>query len=141
MAGVTLRDVVKVYGRHIAVRGIDLDIPDGAFMVLVGPSGCGKSTTLRMIAGLETISHGELRIDGRLANEVEPRDRPGVEVLARLPVEQGGHPLLVTGRFGAGRSVAWTSDIGPHWLPEGFVQWPGYATLWRNVLAWVTAAG
>ncbi|HVG49919.1 MAG TPA: sn-glycerol-3-phosphate ABC transporter ATP-binding protein UgpC [Rubellimicrobium sp.] len=75
MAGVTLRDVVKVYGRHIAVRGIDLDIPDGAFVVLVGPSGCGKSTTLRMIAGLETISHGELRIDGQLANEVESRDR------------------------------------------------------------------
>ncbi|MBV9748968.1 MAG: cytoplasmic protein [Acetobacteraceae bacterium] len=74
------------------------------------------------------------------ANEVELRNRPGVEVLARLPAEQGGHPLLVTGRFGAGRSVAWTSDIGPHWLPESFVQWPGYATLWRNVLAWVTAA-
>ena len=75
------------------------------------------------------------------ANEVELRDRLGVEVLARLPAEQGGHPLLVAGRFGAGRSVAWTSDIGPHWLPESFVQWPGYATLWRNVLAWVTAAG
>ena len=74
------------------------------------------------------------------ANEVEPRDQPGVEVLARLPAEQGGHPLLVTGRFGTGRSVAWTSDIGPHWLPDSFVRWPGYAALWRNVLGWVTGA-
>jgi multiple sugar transport system ATP-binding protein len=75
MADVTLRELVKVYGRDLAVRGIDLDIPDGAFVVLVGPSGCGKSTTLRMIAGLETISHGELRIGGRLANDLDPQDR------------------------------------------------------------------
>ena len=60
MATVSLRDIVKVYGRDIAVRGIDLDIPDRALVVLVGPSGCGKSTTLRMIAGLESISYGEL---------------------------------------------------------------------------------
>ncbi len=75
MATVALRDIVKVYGRDIAVRGIDLDIPDKALVVLVGPSGCGKSTTLRMIAGLETISYGELRVDGRLVNEVPARDR------------------------------------------------------------------
>lgn len=74
------------------------------------------------------------------ANEVELRDRPGVEVLARLPAAQGGHPLLVTGRYGRGRTLAWTSDIGPHWLPEEFVRWPGYAALWRNVLGWVTGA-
>jgi uncharacterized membrane protein len=61
-----------------------------------------------------------------------------VEVLARLPEDQGGHPLLVTGRYGAGRTLAWTSDIGPHWLPEAFVRWPGYATLWRNALLWAT---
>jgi uncharacterized membrane protein len=72
------------------------------------------------------------------ANEVVARD--GAEVLARLPAAQGGHPLLVAGHYGAGRSVAWTSDIGPHWVPEEFVRWPGYATLWRNVLAWVTGA-
>ena len=60
MATVSLRDLVKVYGRQPAVRGVDLDIADREFVVFVGPSGCGKSTTLRMIAGLETISHGEL---------------------------------------------------------------------------------
>jgi uncharacterized membrane protein len=71
------------------------------------------------------------------ANEVVMRDEPGVELLARLPAEFGGHPLLVTGQHGKGRTLAWTSDIGPHWLPDSFVQWPGYATLWRNVLGWV----
>lgn len=75
MAEVKLRELVKVYDQHLAVRGIDLDVPDGAFVVLVGPSGCGKSTTLRMIAGLEEISHGELQIDGVVANDLEPRDR------------------------------------------------------------------
>ncbi len=74
------------------------------------------------------------------ANEVVARTGPDVQVLARLPAEQGGHPLLVAGTFGRGRSVAWTSDIGPHWLPETFVRWPGYAALWRNVLAWATAS-
>lgn len=72
------------------------------------------------------------------ANEVVPRDRPDVEVLARLPAEQGGHALLVTGRYGEGRTLAWTSDIGPHWVPDAFVRWPGYAALWRNALAWAT---
>lgn len=73
------------------------------------------------------------------ANEVVLKARPDVEVLARLPADHGGHPLLVTGRFGAGRSAVWTSDIGPHWLPQSFVDWPGYATLWTNLLAWVTS--
>jgi len=75
MATVSLRDLVKVYGRQPAVRGIDLEIADREFVVFVGPSGCGKSTTLRMIAGLETISHGELHIDGRLVNDVPSRSR------------------------------------------------------------------
>ena len=70
------------------------------------------------------------------ANEVKPR--PGAEVLARLPAEEGGHPLLVVGAFGQGRSVAWTSDVGPHWLPNTFVAWPGYARLWINLLSWAT---
>jgi uncharacterized membrane protein len=74
------------------------------------------------------------------ANEVVARTDPDVQVVARLPEEQGGHPLLVAGTYGRGRSVAWTSDIGPHWLPETFLQWPGYATLWRNVLTWATAS-
>jgi multiple sugar transport system ATP-binding protein len=75
MADVSVRELVKVYGRQLAVRGIDLDIPDGAFVVLVGPSGCGKSTTLRMIAGLESISHGDLLIGGKRANDLPSRDR------------------------------------------------------------------
>ena len=72
------------------------------------------------------------------ANEVTLKSAPGVELLATLPEEEGGHPLLVTGTYGKGRSCVWTSDIGPHWLPETFVAWPGYARLWSNVLAWVT---
>ncbi|MCQ4629107.1 glutamine amidotransferase [Shinella sp. CPCC 100929] len=70
------------------------------------------------------------------ANEVVARKRDDVEVLASLPDDQGGHPLLVTGAYGKGRTVAWTSDIGPHWLPNTFVEWPGYARLWKNVLGW-----
>ena len=75
------------------------------------------------------------------ANEVRLKERADVEVLARLPEDQGGHPLLVTGRHGDGRTLVWTSDIGPHWLPPPFVAWPGYARLWRNVLRWVTEGG
>jgi multiple sugar transport system ATP-binding protein len=76
MAQVTLRKVVKAYeGGVQAVKGIDLDIADHEFVVLVGPSGCGKSTTLRMIAGLEEISDGEISIGGRIVNDVPPRDR------------------------------------------------------------------
>ena len=71
------------------------------------------------------------------ANEV--RARPGADILARLPDDEGGHPLLVTGQHGRGRTLCWTSDIGPHWVPEEFVRWPGYATLWRNALGWVTS--
>ena len=73
------------------------------------------------------------------ANEVILREQ-GAHVLARLPQDQGGHPLLVTGEHGQGRTLAWTSDIGPHWVPNEFVQWHGYATLWRNALAWLTRA-
>ena len=73
------------------------------------------------------------------ANEVVLRDGPDVEVLATLPEDQGGHPLLVTGRHGEGRTAVWTSDIGPHWLPQTFVDWPGYARLWTNLLGWLTA--
>ncbi|MDB5540822.1 MAG: sugar transporter ATP-binding protein [Devosia sp.] len=75
MATVTLRDIVKIYGEFVAIKGVDLDIEDGTFVVLVGPSGCGKSTILRMIAGLETISHGELRIGDKLVNDLPSRDR------------------------------------------------------------------
>ncbi len=75
MANVALRKVVKKYDRTEAVRGIDLDIADKEFIVLVGPSGCGKSTTLRMIAGLEEVTDGEILIGGDLVNDVPPKDR------------------------------------------------------------------
>lgn len=79
MASVTLRDVRKVYeqgGRpQVAVHGVNLEIADGELVVLVGPSGCGKSTTLRMIAGLESITEGTLLIGDRVVNDLAPRDR------------------------------------------------------------------
>src|ERR1700754_592606 len=76
MAEVSCRKVVKHYdGGGQAVKGIDLEIADHEFVVLVGPSGCGKSTTLRMIAGLEEITDGEIWIGGDVVNDVPPRDR------------------------------------------------------------------
>jgi multiple sugar transport system ATP-binding protein len=75
MATVEFRKLVKRYGPHEVIHSIDLMIGDGEFIVLVGPSGCGKSTTLRMLAGLEDISGGEILIDARAVNEIEPRDR------------------------------------------------------------------
>ena len=75
MGQVRLRGVSKRFGTVEVIKRLDLEVQDGEFMVFVGPSGCGKSTTLRMIAGLETISSGELWIDGVLANDVHPADR------------------------------------------------------------------
>jgi sn-glycerol 3-phosphate transport system ATP-binding protein len=76
MAAITLERVSKEYaGRVPAVQDVTLDIPDGAFAVLVGPSGCGKSTLLRMVAGLEEITAGEVRIGGRRVNDLDPKDR------------------------------------------------------------------
>lgn len=75
MAPVTIRNLVKRYRDTEVLHGISLDIADGEFVVLVGPSGCGKSTTLRMIAGLEDISEGEVQIGDRIVNQLEPKDR------------------------------------------------------------------
>ncbi len=75
MAQVALRKIVKMFEKTPAVQGIDLDIADREFIVLVGPSGCGKSTTLRMIAGLEEASSGEIYIGDQLVNDVPPKDR------------------------------------------------------------------
>src|SRR3954470_10747027 len=75
MAQVNLRKLVKHYDETPAVRGIDLDIADKEFVVLVGPSGCGKTTTLRMIAGLEEITDGDIVIGGDVVNDVPPKDR------------------------------------------------------------------
>ena len=76
MSGLSLRHVEKIYPGNVkAVYDFNLEIEDKEFIVLVGPSGCGKSTTLRMVAGLEDISAGELYIDGVLVNDVLPKDR------------------------------------------------------------------
>ena len=76
MASISLKNINKVYpnGFH-AVKDFNLDIEDKEFIIFVGPSGCGKSTTLRMVAGLEDISSGDLLIDGKRMNDVEPKDR------------------------------------------------------------------
>src|SRR5829696_4136024 len=76
MAEITLDGVSKVFPDGFeAVKDMDLDVQDGEFMILVGPSGCGKSTALRMIAGLEDISSGELKIGGEQVNDKAPKDR------------------------------------------------------------------
>ena len=75
MSGVKLKKISKSYGPLEVVHGIDLEVASQEFVVLVGPSGCGKSTTLRMVAGLEEITSGELMIDDKVVNEVAPKDR------------------------------------------------------------------
>ena len=75
MARLKITGLHKFYGQTHAVRGVDLDIPEGEFAVLVGPSGCGKSTLLRAIAGLEQVDHGTVAIDGEVVNDMRPRDR------------------------------------------------------------------
>jgi multiple sugar transport system ATP-binding protein len=75
MASLTVSNVRKTYGTVKILKGIDLSIADGEFLILVGPSGCGKSTLLNMIAGLDTITEGEIRIGDRVVNDVSPKDR------------------------------------------------------------------
>jgi multiple sugar transport system ATP-binding protein len=75
MASVSIRNVVKRFGETAVLHGVSIEIPDGSFTVLVGPSGCGKSTLLRMLAGLENISGGEIAIDGKVVNQVPPKER------------------------------------------------------------------
>jgi len=75
MAGVSFRDVKKKYGELEVIHGVTTEVADGEFVVIVGPSGCGKSTLLRMVAGLETITSGEIAIGERVVNRLEPKDR------------------------------------------------------------------
>jgi multiple sugar transport system ATP-binding protein len=75
MATVTFEHVWKRFGEFAAVKDLSLEIGDGEFMVLVGPSGCGKTTSLRMIAGLEEVTEGALKIGDRVVNDVAPKDR------------------------------------------------------------------
>src|SRR5512136_85406 len=75
MASLTISDIRKSFGSEEVLKGVSLSVASGEFLVLVGPSGCGKSTLLNLIAGLETISAGEIRIADRLVNNVRPKDR------------------------------------------------------------------
>ena len=75
MASLVLRNLLKTFDKTTVLHGIDLEVENGEFVVLVGPSGCGKSTTLRLIAGLEEISSGEIEIQGRVVNHLEPKER------------------------------------------------------------------
>src|SRR4051795_1811960 len=75
MANVALRRVKKTYLDVEVIHGVDMEVADGEFIVIVGPSGCGKSTLLRMVAGLETITSGEIVIGDRVVNALEPKDR------------------------------------------------------------------
>ena len=102
-----------------------LEVPEGFRPVITA------DPALPILRGL----HGEWPV---LLGANEVQTRPGADILARLPDDQGAHPLLVAGQHGRGRTLCWTSDIGPHWVPEEFVRWPGYATLWRNALSWAT---
>ena len=75
MAGIRLKNLTKRWGSFVGVDNFNLEIADQEFLVLLGPSGCGKTTTMRMIAGLEEITGGEVQIDGRVVNGLEPKDR------------------------------------------------------------------
>src|SRR5262249_57095372 len=75
MATITFEHLTKRFDDAVAVRDLSIDVADGEFLVLVGPSGCGKSTALRMVAGLEDISTGDLRIGERRVNDVDPQGR------------------------------------------------------------------
>jgi multiple sugar transport system ATP-binding protein len=104
MARITLENVRKEYGDVVAVRGIDLEVPDGSFVVVVGPSGCGKSTTLRLVAGLESVTDGDVRKDGESLVGVEPKDRDVAMVFQNYAL----YPHMTAERnmtFGAGSAT------------------------------------
>ena len=86
MASVTLKRLNKAFGNTLAVKNVSVDIADGEFLVFVGPSGCGKTTTLRMVAGLESLSDGEIRIGDRIVNDLAPGDRDLAMVLSLIHI-------------------------------------------------------
>jgi multiple sugar transport system ATP-binding protein len=75
MAQVVLKDLVKTYGKFIAVNNVSLTVNDGEFVALVGPSGCGKTTTLNLVAGLIPVTSGDITIGDRVVNDLDPKDR------------------------------------------------------------------
>jgi multiple sugar transport system ATP-binding protein len=120
MGQVSLRGIHKRFDQTEVIQGIDLEVRDGEFLVFVGPSGCGKSTTLRMIAGLESISQGELLIDGVRANDIRPADRGAAMVFQSYALyphmtvaENMGFALKMAGESRASRDaqVKQTAEI------------------------------
>ncbi len=124
MATITLTDIVKRYGAFEAIQNQNLDVHDGEFLVLLGPSGCGKTTTMRMIAGLEEITAGTLRIGDRIVNDLPPKDRDVAMVFQNyglyphMTVERNiGYPLKLRGvakaeRASQVRAVADKVELG-----------------------------
>ncbi len=120
MGQVSLRGIRKSYGPVDVIKGVDLDVREGEFIVFVGPSGCGKSTTLRMIAGLESISDGDLMIDGVRANDLQPSDRGAAMVFQSYALyphmtvaENMGFSLKMSGvgKAQRGQQVERTAEI------------------------------
>jgi multiple sugar transport system ATP-binding protein len=116
MGQVSLRGMHKRYGEVDVIKGVDLEVRDGEFLVFVGPSGCGKSTLLRMIAGLETITEGELLIDGVRANDLRPADRGAAMVFQSYALyphmtvaENMGFALKMAGVPKAERASRWAA--------------------------------
>jgi uncharacterized membrane protein len=103
-----------------------LEMPEGATAVINQPDH-------PIVAGLTGAWPPVLGV-----NEVTLKTNRNVSLIASLPADQGGHPLLAAGEYGQGRAVAWTSDIGPHWLSPEFCAWNGYRRLWTNILSWLT---
>jgi uncharacterized membrane protein len=104
-----------------------VEVPEGFRPQIVGP---GNHPILNGLGGEWPMLLG--------FNEVQVKEGDGVELLAKVPDDEGGHPLLVAGSYGEGRTLAWTSDVGPHWLPDEFARWDGYARLWKQSLDWLT---
>jgi uncharacterized membrane protein len=103
-----------------------IEIPEGAVPVI-------KRADHPVVKGIEPPWPPILGV-----NEVALRTDRAVELIASLPEDQGSHPLLVVGEFEKGRTAAWTSDIGPHWLSPAFCQWEGYKKLWIQIFTWLT---
>jgi multiple sugar transport system ATP-binding protein len=112
MAPVTIRDVKKAFGSVPVIGGVDVAIDDGQFVVLVAPSGCGKSPLLRMIAGLESVSDGEIRINDRLVNTVAPKDRDVAMVFQSYALYPH-RPELHYMRGSGPQTLAWQRAMQP----------------------------
>lgn len=98
----------------------------------------GIAPVMTPLAATHPVFGGVARAPPHLLGINEVVAKPGATTLLSLPEEEGGHPVLVIGEAGLGRSAAWTTDIGPHWLPDAFLGWEGFRPLWTNLLHWVS---